>query len=148
MRTLRHTHPETPSRLTNDFERALQNWWLGKDPFELMTSGEWQVHIDVAESDESFEVKVDLPGMDPEDVELTVHDRQLTIQGERKEKEEKQEKTRHHIERRYGSFRRTITLPAGAMEDGVTAVADNGVTTITVPKAAAVKAKRVAVNPR
>lgn len=140
--------PTTIDRLRDEFDRALQNWWSNGDFEELTAGGDWQPSVDISETEDALEVKVDLPGIKPEDVDISVTDNRLTIQGERKEEKETKEKTVHRIERRYGSFLRTITMPPGAEADKVSAESDNGVITIKVPKAPEAKAKKVAVKPK
>jgi HSP20 family protein len=141
--------PATVDRLRDEFDRVLQHFWDGNGDFEELSAvGDWHPSVDVSENDNSFEVKVDLPGIKPEDVDISVTDDRLTIQGERKEEKETKEKTRYRVERRYGSFYRSIALPAGTESDSVSAASDNGVITITVPKGTQAKAKRIAVKPK
>ena len=144
----RSSVPTTIDRLREEFDRALQNWWSAGDFEELAAGGDWQPSVDISESEDALEVKVDLPGIKPEDVDISVTDNRLTIQGERKEEKETKDKTVHRVERRYGSFLRSIALPPGAEPDKVSAESDNGVITVTVPKAAEAKAKKIAVKPR
>jgi HSP20 family protein len=141
--------PTTIDRLRDEVDRTLQHWWSGNGEFEeLMQGGDWQPSVDISETDGALEVKVDLPGIKPENVEISVTDDRLTIHGERKEEKETKEKTVHRVERRYGSFYRSIALPSGTNADDVRAESDNGVITITLPKPAESKAKRIAVKPK
>ena len=141
--------PTTVDRLRDEFNRALQNWWNDTTELkELFTGGDWNPSLDISETDEAVEIKVDLPGIKPEDMEIRVTDDRLTIQGERKEEKETKNKTIRRVERSYGSFYRSIALPAGAKADDVSAVSDNGVITITVPKGDAAKAKKIKVKPK
>ncbi len=145
----RPTVPATIERLRDDFENVLKNFWEGNGEMEgVLGTGNWQPRVDVSENDEGFEVKVDLPGIKPEDVDISVTNDRLTIQGERKEEKETKDKTFHRVERSYGSFYRSISLPTGTDADKVSADSDNGVITITVPKGAEAKAKRIAVKPK
>ena len=82
------------------------------------------------------------------DVEISVVDNRLTIKGEREEEKETKEKTMHRIERRYGSFYRSIDLPAGTSADDICAESDNGVITITLPKPPEAQSKRISVKPK
>ncbi|MEM9587573.1 MAG: Hsp20/alpha crystallin family protein [Planctomycetota bacterium] len=144
----RPTVPSTIDRLRDDFESVLRNFWDGDDEMEASFAGDWKPSVDVAETDKAYEIKVDLPGIKPEDVDISVTNDRLTIQGERKEEKETKDKAQHRIERRYGSFYRSIALPAGTDADNVSADADNGVITVTVPKGEEAKAKRIAVKPK
>jgi HSP20 family protein len=139
--------PSTIERLRDEVDRALNTWWSDSGEFGELATG-WKPSIDVAETDEALEVKIDLPGIKPEDVDVSVTDNRLTIQGERKEEKETKEKTVHCVERRYGSFYRSIALPAGTRADDVSAESDNGVITVTIPKTEQAKAKRVSVKPK
>ena len=104
----RSSVPTTIDRLREEFDRALQNWWSAGEFEELAAGGDWQPSVDISESEDALEVKVDLPGIKPEDVDISVTDNRLTIQGERKEEKETKDKTVHRVERRYGSFLRSI----------------------------------------
>lgn len=102
--------------------------------------------LNVAESEGSYEVSVDLPGLRPEDVTVEVHDNQLTISGKRESAKEEQSKTFHRVERQYGDFRRVITVPAAVDENGVSASYDHGVLTVLLPKSEKLKPTRIPVS--
>ena len=141
--------PTTIDRLRDEFDRALQNWWSDTGDFEKgFAVADWQPKVDISERDDALEVKVDLPGIKPEDVDISVADNRLTIKGERKEEKETKEKTVHRVERSYGSFYRSIALPAGTDPDQVSAQSDNGVITVTLPKPSEAQGKKIAVKPK
>src|SRR2546430_17134665 len=94
----------------------------------------------------SFRIKVDLPGIDPQELELTVKDNQLTLKGERKAAQEQQNGNRLQQEVRYGAFARTFTLPEGVRAEEVHARAHYGVLEITVPLPAAQMPKKIPVQ--
>lgn len=102
--------------------------------------------IDFTETDKSYEVVVDLPGVKPEDFKVEVRDGALWISGEKKEEHTEENKTLHRIERHYGEFRRVIPLPEAVLGDEVSAEYEAGVLTVHVPKAPEVTPKRVAVT--
>ncbi|HHY58117.1 MAG TPA: Hsp20/alpha crystallin family protein [Chloroflexi bacterium] len=102
--------------------------------------------LDVAEKDDAFVVKASVPGVAPEDVEVTLTDNVLTIKGEMKADKEINEENYHLRERRYGSFMRSVTLPTAVDADKIEAVNENGVLTLTLPKAEAVKPKKIEVK--
>jgi HSP20 family protein len=102
--------------------------------------------LDLAESDAAIEVRVDIPGMDAKDIDIQVNGNLLTISGERKEEKEEKGKTYHRIERRCGSFSRTVTLPAPVKEDAVDAQYKNGILTVKLPKTEEAKSKKITVK--
>ncbi|MBK7219446.1 MAG: Hsp20/alpha crystallin family protein [Candidatus Promineofilum sp.] len=109
-------------------------------------AGSWGLALDVAEKGEVFTVKASLPGISPDDLNVTLEDNVLTIQGETKEDETIEENSYHIRERRYGSFSRSVRFPVPVEGDKVEAEYENGVLTLTIPKAEAVKPKRIAVK--
>jgi len=102
--------------------------------------------IDVSEDDGNYVVTVELPGAKKEDVTIECHDRVLTIRGEKKsEREEKKEKTRY-IERSFGAFSRSFTLPASADPDRVQASFKDGILTVTIAKSEEAKPKVISIK--
>jgi HSP20 family protein len=92
-------------------------------------------------------VTVELPGVDLDDLEITLEGGVLTIQGERHFAHDSSEQQFHRIERRYGAFRRAITLPAHVQADAVEATIEDGVLELVVPKVEEAKPKRIEVRP-
>lgn len=105
---------------------------------------EWPV--DVVETNDTVVVKAELPGMEPKDVDISVSGGKLTIKGERKAEKEEKGKTFYRMERCYGSFSRTIELPASVEADKAKADYKNGVLEITLPKTEQVKAKKIPIK--
>jgi HSP20 family protein len=104
------------------------------------------VAVDVAETETEFVIKASLPGMKPEDVEITAHGETVTLCGEMKSEEEKKGQTWHVRERRHGSFQRSITLPVPINASQAHASFDNGVLTLTIPKAEAARPKHIKIG--
>jgi HSP20 family protein len=123
--------------LFNDFTRG----WpaVGRMP-ELTPS------MDVAETDKEIEITAELPGLEEKDVQVNVADNVLTIKGEKKAEKEEQDKNYRLFERSYGSFSRTIELPAGVNADAIKASISNGVLTVKVPKPTPAQARKVEVK--
>ncbi len=92
--------------------------------------------VDVSESDEAYEIAVELPGMDEQDVELTLRDDMLTLSGEKKSEKEEKKKDYVLSERSYGSFKRGFRLPTDINPDKISAELKQGIMTITLPKTA------------
>jgi HSP20 family protein len=103
--------------------------------------------LDIAERTDAYLVTVELPGVKLDDLEITLEDGLLTIQGERQFTSESSEQQYHRVERSSGAFRRSITLPAHVMADAVEASMEDGVLRILVPKAEEAKPMRIQVNP-
>jgi HSP20 family protein len=107
----------------------------------------WTPALDIAERADAYLVAVELPGVKLDDLEITLEDGLLTIQGERHYVNDSSEEQFHRVERSSGAFRRSITLPAHVMTDAVEASMEDGVLRILVPKAEEAKPKRIQVTP-
>jgi HSP20 family protein len=105
----------------------------------------WTPSIDVIETDDSIKLKAELAGMDPKDISIEVQDNVLTVSGERRFQEEVKEDKYYRIERRYGSFSRSLALPQTVNENGIEAKYENGLLEVVVPKAEVAKPKKIAV---
>jgi HSP20 family protein len=106
----------------------------------------WGLALDVVEQDDAFLVKASVPGINPDDLEITFTDNVLTIKGSTKVEEETNDARYHLRERRYGSFARSITLGERIKGDAISANYDNGVLTLTLPKSEEVKPKRIQIQ--
>jgi HSP20 family protein len=115
---------------------------------EATATRAWAPALDIAERNDAYVVTVEVPGVKPEALEITLEDGVLTISGERRFEEETKEAQYHRIERSYGAFRRSITLPTRVMADAIDATFDNGLLQVVVPKAEEAKPKRIEVRPR
>lgn len=102
--------------------------------------------LDLSETDATLEVRMDLPGIKPEQVDVQVSGNLLTISGERKEEREEKGRAFHRVERRCGSFARTVSLPCPVKEEKVDAQYRDGVLTITLPKTDESKSHKVKVK--
>jgi HSP20 family protein len=94
----------------------------------------WAPALDISERKDAYLVTVELPGVEADDFQVTLEDGLLTIQGERHFAHDSSEQHFHRVERRYGAFRRSITLPTHVMADAIEASVDGGVLQIVVPK--------------
>jgi len=106
----------------------------------------WGLALDVIEKDDEFVVKASVPGINPDDLEITFTDNVLTIQGETKAEEEIKDARYHLRERRFGSFSRSISLGSRIAADKIEANYENGVLTLRLPKAEEVKPKRISIH--
>ena len=107
----------------------------------------WAPALDISERKDAYLVTVELPGVKLDDLQITLDDGLLTIQGERHVASESSEQQYHRVERRYGAFRRSISLPAHVLADAVEASVEDGVLQILVPKAEEAKPKSIRVRP-
>jgi HSP20 family protein len=131
------------------------------DPFRDLTSAEeefdrlvgrafsrsaWVPALDVRETDDKFELTVDLPGIDPDDVTVNYEDGMLSISGKREFSKEEQGETWHRVERGFGTFARQVRLPRTADAERIEASFDKGVLTVSVPKVEAAKPRTIEVK--
>lgn len=118
----------------------------GGDAGERVRSSAWAPPLDVHETADRFVIAVELPGLGPDDVEISVEDNVLTLNGDRRFYDERTEEDFHRIERRFGSFSRSLTLPSTANAEGIEASFDAGVLTISVPKLEEAKPRKIEVK--
>ncbi|MFU8826345.1 MAG: Hsp20/alpha crystallin family protein [Brevefilum sp.] len=127
-------------------ERMLDNLYddgeLGfGDPLNL------RMPLDVVENDDEFIVKADVAGINPDDIEITYTDNNLSIKGEMVDEREEREEGRYHLrERRYGTFSRTISMPGTVDVENIQAETENGVLKIHLPKKEEVKPRRIEIK--
>jgi HSP20 family protein len=106
----------------------------------------WMPAMDVMETDEEFVLRADLPGMSEQDVKIEVEDNVLTISGERKAEHEQRKQGYYRVERSWGAFSRSLTLPEGVDADAIKAGFDSGVLEVRVPKPEQPKARKIQIT--
>ena len=106
----------------------------------------WVPSMDLVEADDHFVLKADLPGLSEEDVAIEVRDNALTISGERKAEHEARERGWYRVERSFGRFSRSLTLPDGIDPDAISASFDKGVLAVTIPKPEQRKPRRIQIG--
>jgi HSP20 family protein len=124
--------------LHKEMDRLFEDFWKGSGPSAFMTQP-WQYnslnpHIDETEDEKAFHVKVELPGMDKDDVDVSLSSGVLTIRGEKKREDEEKGKNFYRKERSFGSFRRSLPIPVDVDEAKVEAKFDKGILYIELPK--------------
>jgi HSP20 family protein len=112
---------------------------------DALSASNWAPPVDVAEENDKILVKVEVPGMEEKDLKVTFEDGLLTVTGER-QFERKDERSYHRIERAYGSFTRTFSLPRSVDAGAIVANYRNGVLEIEIPKKEEAKPKQIAIN--
>jgi HSP20 family protein len=123
------------------FDRLLDDAWG-----PLTSNASRGLLLDVAETDEAIRVRAEVPGMGPDDLDVSLVGDVLTLSGQKVDEDESGEGTRYYSERQFGSYQRTVKLPCPVDPDRVTAEHKNGVVTITLQKAETVRPKRIAVK--
>jgi HSP20 family protein len=126
------------NRLFQDFGRG------GTD--ELLTSGTFVPPVDIYEDEHSITLKVEVPGINEKDIDVQLENNTLNVRGERKFEKEEKEENFHRVERRYGSFVRSFTLPNTVDPEKVEANYENGVLNIKLAKRAEAKPKQIKVG--
>ena len=134
---------EMEQRLSTYLSRPALRTEAGK---EAMTVAEWSPLVDITEDDKEYLIKADLPEVKKEDVKLTVQDDVMSISGERKYEKEEKGKKYHRVERAYGSFMRSFTLPEDADGSKVNAEYKEGVLKVHLPKSEKAKPKSIEVK--
>ncbi|MBH0199613.1 MAG: Hsp20/alpha crystallin family protein [Nitrospira sp.] len=130
-------------RLNRVFTRPALRTSGGK---EHLTVADWVPTVDISENEGEYLIKAELPEVKKEDVKVTVEDGVLTLQGERRQEKEEKGKKYHRVERSYGSFVRSFTLPESVDESGVKAEYKDGVLNLHLPKTEKVKPKAIEVK--
>lgn len=120
--------------------------WPGKANQEVMATGDWAPRVDISETDSAFLIKAEIPEVKKEDVTVTVDSGVLAIRGERKQEKEEKDKKYHRIERHYGTFMRSFTLPDNVDEHRIEANFKDGMLSLRIPKTAEAKAKVIDVK--
>jgi HSP20 family protein len=134
------------STLQDRINRAFRESYRQAGRDESLTTSSFAPAVDVYEDEHSVALKIEVPGIDEKDIDVRLENNTLTVHGERKiEKEEKEENYRR-VERQYGSFTRTFTLPTTVDSEKVSATYDKGVLKIAMPKKAEAKPKQIKVN--
>lgn len=138
-----------PFRELLDLEKEFQRFFdtsLELLPERVSKEGIWSPSLDVAEDKENIIIKADLPGVKQQDIDISITGDILTLQGERKREEEVKDKNYHRIERFYGAFKRSFTLPPYADTTKVKATYKDGVLEIVIPKTEESKPKQIKVE--
>src|SRR5262252_4715953 len=137
-RDLRTLQEEVNRLFTGNLARAFDD--------EGIARGAWSPNVDIYENKDKFVLEAELPGMKREDFDLSVENNVITLRGERKFEKKEQTDNYHRVERSYGAFTRSFTLPPTVSGDGATAEYRNGVLRVTLPKREEAKARRIEIS--
>jgi HSP20 family protein len=153
MTTLNKVITWNPLREIDEAQNRLNRFFLGGFPNRMASSeihslavADWSPEVDISEDDHGYLLKADLPEMKKDDVRVTVEDGILSVSGERKTEKEDQKRKFHRIERCYGTFRRSFTLPEDADSTKVTAEFRDGVLKVNLPTTTVAKSKAIPVK--
>ena len=131
--------------MQEQMNRLLDLAW-NREPGEELREGVWQPPVDIYEDEEVVVIKAELPGIDQKDIDVKIENNTLTLRGERKHDQEIQKENFHRVERFYGNFQRSFSLPQAVDQEKVMATCDKGVLTITLPKKEETKPKQITVE--
>ncbi len=134
-----------PWSILTQLQKELENAYTGGSGEGSVATAEWAPAVDIKEDAERFVIYADLPGVKPEEIDVSMENGVLTIKGEKKSEVETNKAGYKRIERTYGSFYRRFSLPDTADADAITAKSNNGVLEIVIPKRETVRPKKITV---
>jgi HSP20 family protein len=108
--------------------------------------GAWSPSVDISENNNAITINAEIPGMSKEDIKINIQDNTMTLKGEKKQEKEEKDANYHRVERSYGAFMRSFTLPTPVQADKVKASYKNGVLRIVLPKSEEVKPKEIPIE--
>jgi HSP20 family protein len=139
----RRTAMETTQTPRTMFD-LMEDLW--RTPFETALGQMEYPAVNISEDDKNITVEAELPGMDSKDIDISLQNNMLVLQGEKKFEDEQSQGNYQRIERSYGSFSRTIPLSSSVDEDNVKASFKNGILTVTLPKQEKAQGKKIAIE--
>ena len=143
--TLIRYRPQRVHSVQDEMNRMLDNFFM-TGPGPAANGGAWYPASDVRETENEYIVRTELPGVARDDVKINLKNNTLTLRGEKKQAAEETKGNWHHVERTYGQFERTFTLPMDVAADKIRARYQDGVLEIVVPKAEAAKPRDIAID--
>ncbi len=145
---LMNSHPfKDVEKTRSEMDRLLDTFLFGRPKTGgAIGEEEWQPPIDVAETENELIVNVEIPGVDPEEIDVSLSGDTLLIRGEKKPETEEKGEDYHLLERNYGTFIRSIDLPVEVQNDKINASYKNGVLTIVLPKSERTQKKEIKIK--
>ena len=132
--------------MQDQMNRLLNLSWNHEIPSEDIMEGLWQPAVDIYETADSIIIKAELPDVDQKDIEVRIEDSTLILKGERKHQDEVKKENYYRIERYFGTFQRSFSLPTTVNQEKVEANCERGVLTITLPKKEETKPKQINIQ--
>lgn len=145
MSATQHNHWHLFDQLQHEINRA-HGYKTTAEDSNLTASSDWTPAVDIKEEMDKFILVADIPGIDPEQIDIHMENGILTIKGERESELKNEQKEYHRIERKHGTFYRRFTLPEGVNAEAIEATSKHGVLTLSIPKQEAVKPRKITVN--
>ena len=130
----------------NEMSRLFDHWYK---PTRYRAEGEsldWLPVVDILEANEHVEIRAEIPGLSEQDVQVSVTDDVLTLKGEKTQESDEKDQKYHRVERSYGRFQRSFTLPANLNPEDIKAKFTHGVLTVSIPKAKEVQPKEIQIS--
>ena len=135
-----------PWSLFDQLQKEMNRYPAKTDDNGDVVTSDWAPAVDIKEEDNRFLLVADIPGVNPDDIEVHMENGILTIKGERDSEKKTEREGYKRIEREHGVFYRRFTMPEGVNPEGIEANSKNGVLTVTIPKQEAAKPRKIAVN--
>lgn len=135
-----------PWSLLNQLQKELERAQEGGVTEGTIATAEWAPAVDIKEENDKFVLQADIPGVKPEDIDVSMENGVLTIRGEKKTEARTKHEGYKRIERPYGSFYRRFSLPDTANADAISAKSKHGVLEIVIPKREAIKPKKISIE--
>ena len=144
---IRFTPRHDMRRLQREFDHLFESFFPTRPATdEALESAVWAPRTDLSETEDAYLIHLDLPGLKKDEVEISVHDGTLSVSGERRQEETEEGRTFVRVERSYGRFYRSFSLPQTINAEGIEATFEDGVLTIYVPKAEELKPRRIDIR--
>ena len=148
MTRLTRTRNRNLNSLQNEIDRVFDRFFPSREQTQESSSSRavWRPQMDLTETDESYRLHLDMPGMSKDELKISYQDNELVVSGERKSTHTDEDEEFVRVERSFGQFRRSFTLPRTVDADNIDATYENGVLTVTVPKTEKVKPRQIEIQ--
>jgi len=148
MTRLTRTRNRNLNSLQNEIDRVFDRFFPSRDQDRDDSSPQavWRPRMDLIETEDSYRLHLDMPGMSREELNISYKDNELVVSGERTSNRTDENEEFVRVERSFGQFRRSFTLPRTVDADNISATYDNGVLTVTVPKTESVKPRQIEIQ--
>lgn len=140
------TFPSDVLNIQREINRMFNSFFRSEEEGDSLANAAWNPAVDIAEQDEEYVVKVELPGVSKDEVKIVVQENMLTIRGEKKQEKESKGSNYHRAERSYGAFQRSFALPSTVKGEKIEATFKDGVLSVSLPKAEEAKQREIEVK--